>query len=129
MKWIGLLAALLLVICCFTPWIVIESKKIVVSGIDAAGTNYGKPGYLHFVLAGLFLIFSFITKVWAKRINLLVVAVNLAWAIRNYFVVTACAAGECPDTQLGLWLMLLSSLLLLLSSLFPDIKLPASNKQ
>ena len=129
MKWIGVLAALLLLISCFTPWIIIESRKIVVSGIDSTGTNYGKPGYLHFVLAGLFLIFSYLKKIWAKRVNLLVVAVNLAWAIRNYFVVTACAAGECPVTQLGLWLMLLSSLLMLLSSLFPDIKLPANSKQ
>lgn len=124
MKWIGAFAAVLLVVSCFTPWVIIESKNIVVSGIDATGTNYGKPAYSHFVMTAFFLAFTFIQKIWAKRFNLLVVGVNLAWAIRNYFVLTTCAAGECPVSQTGLWLMLIASTLMLLSSLFPDIELP-----
>lgn len=128
MKWIGVLAAVLLVVSCFTPWTIIESKKIVVSGIDTTGTNYGKPAYLHFVMTALFLAFIFIQKVWSKRINLLVSAVNLAWAARNYFVLTTCAAGECPVGQVGLWIMMITSFLMLLSSFFPDIELPQAKK-
>jgi hypothetical protein len=124
MKWTGVFAGVLLVISCFTPWVIIESQKIIVSGIDAAGTNYGKPAYLHFVLTAFFLAFTFMQKIWAKRVNLLVTAINLAWAARNYFVLTTCAAGECPVSQAGLWLMLIASFLMLLSSFFPDIELP-----
>jgi hypothetical protein len=51
MKWIGIAAAILLTISCFTPWVVIESKNITISGIDATGTNYGKPGYFHIIMA------------------------------------------------------------------------------
>ena len=128
MKWIGVLAAILLVVSCFTPWVIIESKNIMISGIDATGTNYGKPGYFHFILVFFFLILSFIKKVGAKRFNLIVVAVNLAWAIRNYFVVTACSGGICPSNQPGLWMMLLSSILLLVCSFFPDVEVSDEKK-
>ena len=128
MKWIGVLAAILLVVSCFTPWVIIESKNITVSGIDATGTNYGKPGYFHFIMVFFFLVFSFIQKIWAKRFNLVVVGLNLAWAVRNYFVITACSGGDCPAIQPGLWMMLLSSVLLLIASFFPDVELKQDKK-
>ena len=128
MKWIGVLAAVLLVVSCLTPWVIIESKNITVSGIDATGTNYGKPGYFHFIMVFFFLLFSFIQKIWAKRFNLLVVALNLASAVRNYFVITACSGGECPVKQSGFWMMLISSVLLLIASFFPDVELKQDKK-
>ena len=123
MKWIGLLAVLLLIVSCFLPWVIILSKNIIVSGVDSTGTNFGKPGYAHFVLGFFFIIFHFIPKLWAKRINLIVVALNIAWAVRNYFIISMCREGECPEKQTGLWLVLAASALMLLAALFPDIKL------
>lgn len=123
MKWIGLVAVILLIVSCFIPWVIIESKNITVSGVDSTGTNFGKPGYLHFILGFFFIILHFISKIWAKRSNLLVVALNISWAIRNYFVISACRDGDCPLKQTGLYLVLLASFLMLLSALFPDIKL------
>lgn len=123
MKWIGLAAALLLIAACFSPWVVIESRRITVSGVDATGTNFGKPGFLHLVFVAFFLVFHFIPKLWSKRANLLVVAFNSAWAIRNFFLIATCRGGECPERQFGLYMLLLSSLLLLLAALFPDVRL------
>ena len=128
MKWIGVMAAVLLIVSCFTPWVIIESKGITVSGIDATGTNYGKPGYFHFIFSFFFLLFTFIQKIWAKRFNLLVVAVNVAWAAKNYFLLTACVGGECPVSQIGLWLMLFASGVMLISSFFPDIEIKQEQK-
>ena len=123
MKWIGLFAVILLIVSCFIPWVTIPSKNIVVSGVDSTGTNFGKPGYTHFVLSFFFIIFHFIPRLWAKRSNLLVVALNIAWAIRNYFIISMCREGECSEKQIGLWLVLLASALVLIAALFPDIKL------
>jgi len=50
MKWIGTLGALVLIVSCFFPWVFIESKNITVTGIESAGTSFGKPGYFHFFL-------------------------------------------------------------------------------
>lgn len=123
MKWIGLLAIILLVVSCFSPWVIIPSKNIVVTGVDSTGTNFGKPGYVHFILGFFFIVFHFIPKLWAKRINLLIVALNIAWAIRNYLIISMCRTGECPEKQIGLWLVLAASVLMLIAALFPAIKL------
>ena len=128
MKWIGLAAVILLVVSCFTPWVIISSQNIIVSGVDATGTNFGKPGYAHFVLGFFFIIFHFIPKLWAKRVNLLIVALNIAWGIRNYFIISMCREGECPEKQIGLWLVIAASILMLLAALFPDIKLKKEGK-
>jgi len=128
MKWVGLFAVILLIVSCFLPWVIIPSKNIVVSGVDSTGTNFGKPGYTHFVLSFFFIIFHFIPRLWAKRSNLLVVALNIAWAIRNYFIISMCREGDCPEKQIGLWLVLLGSILMLIAALFPDIKLKEENK-
>ncbi|MEQ1676164.1 MAG: hypothetical protein ABL876_05670 [Chitinophagaceae bacterium] len=128
MKWIGLAAAILLTVACFSPWVVIESRHITISGIDATGTNYGKPGYLHLVMVVFFLLFHFIPRVWAKRANLLVVGINTAWAIRNFFIIAVCRGGECPERKMGMYMLLLASLLMLLAALFPDVELDEKKK-
>jgi hypothetical protein len=128
MKWIGLTAAILLIVSCFTPWVFIESRNITVSGIDSTGTNFGKPGYLHLLLSLFFLLCHFTPKVWAKRTNLLITALNLGWAIRNYFIISACMGGDCPEKKTGMYLVLLSSLLMLVSALFPDMQLTNEKK-
>lgn len=123
MKWVGPAAAVFLIISCFIPWVFIESRNITISGIDTTGTNFGKPGYFHFFLTGIFLLFSFIQKVGFKRANLLIAALNLGWAIRNYFIISACLGGDCPVKKIGIYLMLLASILMMLSALFPDMKI------
>ncbi len=128
MKWIGLLAVILLVVSCFLPWVIITSQNIIVTGVDSTGTNFGKPGYAHFVLGFFFIIFHLILKLWAKRINLLIVALNLGWAVRNYFIISMCREGECPEKQTGLWLVLTASVLMLIAALLPDIQLKEEKK-
>lgn len=128
MKWIGLLAVIFLVVSCFLPWVIIASKGIIVSGVDSTGTNFGKPGYVHFIFGFFFIFFHFIPKLWAKRINLLIVALNIAWAVRNYLIISMCREGDCPEKRIGLWLVLAASVLMLIAALFPDIQLKEEKK-
>ena len=121
MKWLGLVSALLLIFSCFFPWVIIISKGITVRGVDSTGTNFGKPGYFHLFLCFLFIVFNFIERIWAKRINIFVVAINLAWAIRNYIMISACQGGECPEKKIALYMVVLASILMLVTALFPDI--------
>jgi hypothetical protein len=123
-KWAGVVAAMMLIISCFFPWVIIESKKILVTGIGAKGTDFGRPGYFHMLMGVIFIVLSFIPRVWAKRSNLVIVAMNFAWGVRNYFVLSRCEAGDCPDKQLGLYLALLGTGIMMLAALFPDMKLP-----
>ncbi len=122
-KWISLAAAVTMIIACFMQWIVVESKGIVVTGVHAEATEFGKPGYMHLLLTGIYLIFLFTPRIWAKRWNLAVVALNLGWALRNYFLITVCRGGECPTKQAGMYLVMISAVIMLVGALFPDIKL------
>lgn len=122
-KWIGFIAAIALAVSCFFPWVFIESKNIMVSGIHAEGTSFGKPAYFHFVMIAFFIFFHFIPKVWAKRTNLLIVALNLAWAFRNYILISACGMGECPEKKIAIYLLIPLAAVMLAAALFPDIKI------
>jgi hypothetical protein len=123
MKWIGLIATVALIILCFTTWAVIASKNIIITGVDAIAVGLGRPGYMHFLFSFFFVLFTFIPRVWAKRFNLLVTALNIAWAVRNWFVVSACSLGECPEKGFSLYLLIPFSVIMLASALFPDYDL------
>jgi hypothetical protein len=121
-KWLGVVAAIALVVSCFIPWVVIDSKDLVVSGVESTGTTFGKPGYFHMFFAGLYIIFVLVNRVWSKRVNIFFSAFNVAWALRNFSIISACYGGECPEKQAGLYLVLISSVLMLFSVLFSGAK-------
>lgn len=123
-KWLGLAAGIVLIASCFMVWMELPARDIVVTGVETGNTSFGKPGYMHLILGSIFIILHLIPKLWAKRANLIVVAINLAWAVRNFFVITACRAGECPEKHTGIYLVLAASIALLIAGLFPDMKLP-----
>ena len=120
MHWVGLFAAILLVIACFMPWVTIRNLGEV-SGWKAP-KGFGKPAGFHFFFLILFLSTFFINNISAKYIAILAGVLNIAWAFRNY-TFTFCAAGECPEKHTGIYLILLSSLLLLIAALFAPVKL------
>lgn len=128
-KWIGLAGVALLVIASFMPWVTIQSHQLVVSGVDATGTNYGKPAYFHFLLLPFYIAFLLIPKLWAKRWNLFIIALSSAWILRNFLVIGTCKGGECPVREAGFYLMLLSGVLMLVGALFPDIRIKTDDEQ
>ena len=121
-KWLGVAAVIALIVSCFMPWVVIESKDIVVSGVESTGTNFGKPGYFHLFFAALYLVFALINRLWSKRVNIFISAFNVAWAVRNFAIISACYGGECPEKKVCLYLALISSILMLVSVLFSGAK-------
>jgi hypothetical protein len=44
----------------------------------------------------------------------------MAYAVKTLIVFSSCYRGICPETQTGIYLMLLSVVLLLLTSVFPS---------
>lgn len=122
-KWIGLAGVVLLVIAAYQPWIWIPSKNIMVSGMHAPGTNFGRPALLNFYLSAIAVVFYLIPTAMAKRFNIFFCAFSLAWTLRNFIIVSTCRAGECPEKQYGLYLYCLAAVLMMVAALTPDIKL------
>lgn len=123
---IGILMAIVVIASCFFPWVYIESKQINVSGLNAVGTNFGKPGKMILYLTSFSIVLFLINKIWAKRINVFVTAFCFAWSIRNYLVLSACFAGECPEKQWALYVLVLASAMMMVMSFLPKIKIPTN---
>jgi hypothetical protein len=128
-RWFLVAVALSLMLTCFFPWLIIQSPHIVISGMNAKGTAYGKPGVLSLFFTGIVFLLSFVPRVWAHRINLVCSAINTGWALRNFILLSACQGGECPQRQPAFYLYLVSSVLLLIAVLVQHVKLPATAPQ
>jgi hypothetical protein len=74
-------------------------------------------------MVAIFIFFNFTSKVWAKRTNLVITALNLAWAVRNYIIISSCYMGDCPEKKSAIFLLIPTSVLMLIAAMFPDIKL------
>lgn len=117
MRILAITACLLLIASCFFPWVTIESKNITISGMDTEGTNFGKPAYMHFLLASLVIIFLLLKKGWAHKMAIFFAALNLGWALRNFFIISMCRGGECPEKHIAIYLVFLFAVLIILFSL------------
>jgi hypothetical protein len=122
-KWVGVVMALLVIGSCFLPWVYIEPINSTISGVDAPNTNFGKPGLMNIIVSVLAICFFLVQRIWAKRTNIFVCAFNLAWTARNFIIIPACAAGDCPTKKIGLFLVVLFSIFMMVAALFPDMKI------
>jgi hypothetical protein len=123
-NWLGFIFSIALIIACFNPWIYIVSQNISFTGMNRALPAFGRPGLLHLVLSGAAIICFLVPKVWAKRANVFICAVNLGWSIRNLIIITACSYGECPESKPWMIVTIAASALMLLMSFLPDIEVP-----
>ena len=112
----------LLVAACYLPWMTIKSRGIAINGVNTTGTTFGNPAYFHFFWIGLYALFLLIGKVWSRRAAMGFAAFNFAWAVRNFLLIPACQMGECPERQIGLYLLLFSSLALFFAGLLGPVK-------
>ncbi len=124
-QWIGVGAAITLMASCLVNWTWYPDLQKYFTGFSSHNNIYGKPGKLFVVLAVIAIMFYVIPRVWAKRWNVLVCCVAVAFAVKTFILYAACYRGICPDKQPGLWIMLGSALLMLAAALLPDLKVNA----
>ena len=128
-KWIGLLSVITVIIVCYTPWVYVPSVKLDISGMYATGkNNFGKPGLMNILCsvgAGMFFL---LPQIWAKRTNIFFCGFNIAWAIRNYILLSRCYSGECPLKKAGLYILVTASAIMLIMSLMPDVEIKEDKK-
>jgi len=123
LKWAGLIACGLLIIACFLPWTYHADIDKTFTGLFSEKNIYGRPGkfLIFYAVASVFLIL--IQKVWAKRVHLFFAALTFGYAIKTYVLFTSCYNAYCPDKKIGIYLMMTCCIIILISSIFPDLKL------
>ncbi len=92
----------------------------------AVKTVFGKPALMHFYLLPAMFVLFLVPKIWAKRINPFVGAINFAWAFRNLLLLSTCRNGECPEKTSMLYVYFFSALIVLIMSMLPRIKTSSS---
>ena len=122
-KLTGFLACLLLAISCFLPWAYYPDLHKSFTGFISEQNMYGRPGkvFIFFAISSLALIF--INKIWAKRTLIFFAALNIGYLLKTYVIFTSCYNTYCPQKQYGLYLLILSSVVLMIVSFLPDLKL------
>ena len=120
---LGVIAAMALIGSCFLPWVYIDSIQTTITGVRAEHTSFGRPGLLHIIFSVFSIILFIIPRIWAKRTNLFIGALNFAWSIRNFLLITQCELGECPHKLLGIYAIIPVAALLLVMTMLPDIKM------
>ena len=128
-QWIGIAASILLVIAGFLPWTYHPDLNKNFTGFFTENNVYGKPGNVFVVMLIIASVFFAIQRVWAKRWNMFICALVLAYAIKSFIMYSGCYRGICPDKLAGLWIMLASAALMMAMALFPDIKLKEEPKK
>ncbi|MCO6496170.1 MAG: hypothetical protein J5I50_00770 [Chitinophagaceae bacterium] len=122
-KIVAVIAAVLMVASCFMPWAYYPDRDEVFTGFYSYQNLFGKPGAVFIFFAVVYLIFVFIDRMWAKRTNIFVAAISLAYLIRTYIIYTKCYFGTCPEKRMGMYLLIAASVLLLITALLPKLDL------
>ena len=122
-KVIGLLGCALLMVSCFLPWTYYADLNKTFNGFFSEQNNYGKPGkfFIFFAIASVVLIY--LDRIWAKRTHLFLSALNIGYLIKTYILFTSCYNTYCPQKKIGLYLLIISSVVLMIVSIFPNLKL------
>jgi hypothetical protein len=122
-QWIGILAAIVLIISGFMNWTWYPDIHKYFTGFVSENNIYGKPGKIFIYFSSVAILFFVIPRVWAKRWNVFICTLIVAFAIRTFILYTSCYSGVCPVKQPGIWIMIASAAVILLCALLPDLKL------
>jgi hypothetical protein len=128
-QYIGVAAAIILVGACFLPWAFYPDLNKDFTGFFSEQNNYGRPGKLFSILAVIATTLFLIPKIWAKRWNLLIGAITVAYAIKSFVLFSSCYNTICPEKKIGIWIMLLASFVLLIMTFLPDLKVIEKEKK
>jgi hypothetical protein len=127
-KWVTLFGALLMITACYLPWAFYPDLNKSFTGFFSENNIYGKPAKLLIIFAVFNVLAQFLNSVFLKRVNLLLMALGFAYAIKSYIVYAECYKGYCPQKQVGLYLMVLASAILLITSVLPSGTLKEDSK-
>lgn len=119
----GFFICLALIGVCFLPWVYIESKNILVTGLSAPHTNFGKPGLMIVIMSVCCAICFALPYIVLKRFNVFFTAFMMGWSIRNFIILTACFMGECPKKYPAIYFLPILCLACLLAALLYKKKL------
>lgn len=127
LHWLGIAACIALIVSCFMPWAYFADLNQTFNGFYSYQNEYGKPGKFLVGMGTIALVFILLPKVWAKRANLFVCSLLLAYAIKTYILYGSCYNNYCPEKLFWVYIMLFMPFIILMAAVFPNVKMGEEN--
>lgn len=123
-SYLGIAAALLLIVSCFLPFTYYPDLNENFTGFYSKQGHYGKPGIFIIFLSVISIILFLIPKIWAKWTNQVVCVLIFAYVLRTFSLFSHSVAGTDTQIKPGLICIMGFSIIILISSLLSkaDIK-------
>ncbi len=122
----GALACVALIITCFIPWVHYNSVNLTFNGVNVipfdTGNYYGKAGYPIITLTVVIFLLMFVNRIWAKRLNLFLNALLIAYTIRTYIIFTSALFINEVDKKAGIYLVLILPVIMMVGCLSAEVK-------
>jgi len=105
-----------------------EVPQRTFTGFYTYQNYYGKPGKFLCFFAGISLLLKLLPKVWAKRTDLFLCAIGMAYGLKAFFEYRGVYGGVLPQALPGIYLMATACLIMLIAAIFPDLKILEKKK-
>lgn len=122
------MACAALILSCFMPWTFYADIRQTFTGFFSYKNEYGRPGMLLVPVSVVVVVLMQIRKLWSKRVNLFLTALTVGYSIKTYILFTSCYNAYCPQKLSGIYIMLFSSVTMLISAIFSDFKIEEKKK-
>lgn len=123
----GLAGCIAIIAACFMPWAHYNNINETFTGFHVikftTGNYYGKAGIPISIFASAIFILMLVPKTLAKRINLFLSALLLAYCIRTYIIFTSALFEGEVDKLPGIYTVVILSIIIFISSLFPKLEM------
>ena len=122
----AIFSCIALIATCFIPWVHYNNIDVTFNGYNvkrfATGVYYGRAGIIITVLVSISLLFTLMPSVVAKRINMFLCAILVAYTLRTYVIFTGSLFDGEVTKLAGIYLIVILSFVLVICSVFPYLK-------
>lgn len=129
----GILACIAMILSCFLPWVHINTINETFTGFRvtrfSTGNYYGRAGITITIMTSITLLLMIVPKIWAKRMNLFVAALLLAYTLRTYVIFTNSLFPGEVDKLIGIYMIVLLAFVILFATVFPKLNLKKEMRQ
>ena len=124
--YLAIVATLAIIATCFIPWVHYNNIDVTFNGYNvkkfATGVYYGRAGIIITIFAAISLLFTLMQSMVAKRVNMFLCALLVAYTLRTYVIFTGSLFDGEVTKLAGIYLIVILSFVMVICSVFPYLK-------
>lgn len=126
LHYLSIVATLAIIATCFIPWVHYNNIDVTFNGYNvkrfATGVYYGRAGIIITIFAAISFLLTITQSLVAKRINMFLCALLVAYTLRTYVIFTGSLFDGEVTKLAGIYLIVLLSFVMVICSVFPYLK-------